>query len=315
MHAMGVKGKLWRMLLQSYQNMTSNVVLYGMISGDIHIKRSVRQGSVLGPWLYMMYIHELAQALQTSALGCKVGNVSIGGVLQADDIAIMALTPSALQALLTICETYSNVWRYRYNPVKSKILVFSNRQRSKRSRAGGEFLLYDKVIENVEESVHVGITLNIFQNNLQRMTKSASKIRGGLMAIAGSRASGLSCCTAIKLYKTVVLPRGLYGAELWSRLNKNELSTIERAHRFCLKFIQRLPKRTKTVIVECMVDTYSIETYIDIKKSYSSSDDYVQYHVIRWQRRFSLKESTSIHVPFTMFRLDVQDLSQMWSEF
>ena len=38
----------------------------------------------------------------------------------------------------------------------------------------------------------------------------------------------MSCLTAIILYKTVVLPRGLYGAELWDRLTKEELRKLVR---------------------------------------------------------------------------------------
>jgi hypothetical protein len=76
----------------------------------------------------------------------------------------------------------------------------------------------------------------------------------------------MSCLSAIKLYKSIVLPRGLYGAELWSELSKIEVNKLERAHRFCLKYIQHLPKRTKTVIVQCMVNVYAMETYLDIRK-------------------------------------------------
>ncbi len=41
------------------QDMVANVVLNGKISRDIQIKQSVRQGSILGSWLYMLYIHDL----------------------------------------------------------------------------------------------------------------------------------------------------------------------------------------------------------------------------------------------------------------
>jgi hypothetical protein len=230
--------------------MVSNVVYNGMISKDIQIRRSVRQGSVLGPWLYMLYIHDLAVTLQMSIFGCKLGQVRCGGILQADDIALMALTPDALQELLTICEAYSCKWRYRYNPLKSKVVVFNETQRRKEAlMAERKFFLYGSVIEEVTECVHVGIKLNAFLNNSKQITASVSNLRGGLMAIVGAGAAELSCTTAIKLYKTIVLPRGLYGAELWSNLSANDINTIEKALRFCLKYIQKMPRRTNTVIL------------------------------------------------------------------
>ena len=68
------------------------------------IKQSVCQGSILGPWLYMVFIHDLAVSLQSSPYGCKVGQVPCGGILQADDIALMALPPTGFQNLLLLCE-------------------------------------------------------------------------------------------------------------------------------------------------------------------------------------------------------------------
>jgi hypothetical protein len=275
--------------------MSSNVVLTGMMSNDIQIKRSVRQGSVLGPWLYMVYIHDLAVALQSSDFGCKLGQVSCGEVLRADDISVMALTPYALQELLNICEAYSTKWRYRYNPIKSKVIVFGQHQRSKQClQLLRNLKLYGNSIDEVTECMHVGITLNGHQNNTYLLQNCASKLRGGLMAIVGSGAEGLSCCSAVKLYKTIVLPRGLYGAELWSNISRTNLDIAERAHRFCLKFIQHLPKRTKTIIVQSMINMYGLETYIDKKKNYSFLEDCVSYLVQSLLSRYLLNGFTNI---------------------
>ncbi len=63
---MGVKGRLWLLLYNWYQDMLANVVLNGKMSRDIEIKQSVRQGSILGPRLYMLYRHDLAVHLLDS---------------------------------------------------------------------------------------------------------------------------------------------------------------------------------------------------------------------------------------------------------
>ncbi len=39
----------------------------------------------------------------------------------------MSLTANGLQQLMTLCEEYSRLWRFQYNPVKSKMLFFDNR--------------------------------------------------------------------------------------------------------------------------------------------------------------------------------------------
>jgi hypothetical protein len=202
LYKMGIKGKLWQLLYEAYQGMESHVVLNGLVSDVIPVRQSVRQGSILGPWLYMFYVHDLAVALQASNCGCRVGQVPCGGILQADDIVIMALTPNALQELLHLCESYSLKWRYRYNPVKSKVMVFGESSIVKsRLQKKRMFMLYGEEIEQVSECVHVGITLDSHHNHAQRTANAVSKMRGALMSIVGSgvRPTGLSCVTAIKV--------------------------------------------------------------------------------------------------------------------
>jgi hypothetical protein len=82
----------------------------------------------------------------------------------------------------------------------------------------------------------------------------------------GVQPAGMSCLTAAKLYRTIVLPTSLYGAELWSKLSQDDTLKLERAHNFCLKIIQKFPVRTKTVIAQSMLNMYSLESYIHIRK-------------------------------------------------
>ena len=269
LHELGIKGKTWRVLYNSYQGMVSNVVSDGRLSSDINVKRSVRQGSILGPWYYMLFIHELAQSLIKSNTCAKVGQVACGAILQADDIALVTLTLNGLQTLVSLCEEYSKLWRFSYNPIKSKVIIFGESNRNIRS--GNDHFavkLYDEEIEKVSSCIHVGIALNSSKYTATRTNNAISKMRGGLMSIIGHgvKLPELSCITAVKLYKSIVLPSSLYGSELWYRLTRNDITKLEVAHRFCLKYIQSFPKRTRTIIVHTMSKCSSIESYIDRKK-------------------------------------------------
>ena len=93
-------------------------------------------------------------------------------------------------------------------------------------------------------------------------------MRRCLMSIlhVGGRSKGLSRLTASKLYNTIVLPRGLYGAELWTKLTRDDITKLEQSHHYCLKAIQGFPVRSKSLFVQAMINAYSMEAYIDIKK-------------------------------------------------
>lgn len=64
----------------------------------------------------------------------------------------------------------------------------------------------------------------------------------------------------------MVLPKALYGCELWDNLATKHLDTLEKAHRFCVKYMQLLPKRTSTDLAFSLLNLYDIELEIDNRK-------------------------------------------------
>ena len=50
----------------------------------------VKQGRVLPPILFSVYIDELLKRLKESEYGCYIGNTYFGALLNADDVTIMS---------------------------------------------------------------------------------------------------------------------------------------------------------------------------------------------------------------------------------
>ena len=95
---------------KAYKGMESAVVFEGNISEYFPVLQSVRQGGVLSPWLYLIYINDLLRQLRFSGLGAQVGPHYCGSVAQADDVAVITLSPRSMQIMLDICYTYSCKW-------------------------------------------------------------------------------------------------------------------------------------------------------------------------------------------------------------
>ncbi|KAH3876191.1 hypothetical protein DPMN_000026 [Dreissena polymorpha] len=67
-------------------------------------------------------------------------------------------------------------------------------------------------------------------------------IRGTFLSLSQvSGRSGANPNTAIKLYKTAVIPKALFGCELWNSISIADMQQLEVAHHFCLKRAQGLP--------------------------------------------------------------------------
>ena len=71
------------------------------------ISNGVRQGGILSPKLFSVYMDDLSKLLINSGIGCFIDNVGFNHVFYADDLCLMAPCALALQELLNICHSYS----------------------------------------------------------------------------------------------------------------------------------------------------------------------------------------------------------------
>jgi len=62
---------------------------------------------------FTVYIDGLLVKLSNANVGCYVGEVFVGGLAYADDIVLLAPTPSAMRRLLQICDEYAQLGVYR----------------------------------------------------------------------------------------------------------------------------------------------------------------------------------------------------------
>lgn len=84
----------------------------------------VRQGGILSPLLFAVYVDDLISSLRQCGCGVSVGNLFVGCVVYADDIALLSVSCFGLQKLLHACKEYSVQWDIKFNPVKSQIASF-----------------------------------------------------------------------------------------------------------------------------------------------------------------------------------------------
>ena len=91
------------------------------------LKAGVRQGGVLSPILFGIYIDGLVKLVNESSIGCKIGACCTGIVLYADDIILLAPSLHGLQSLISICESEFNFLCMAVNASKSACLCFGPR--------------------------------------------------------------------------------------------------------------------------------------------------------------------------------------------
>ena len=118
---------LVRILLFWYINQTMCVKWGSCISRYFYVSNGVRQGGILSPKLYSVYVDDLSDYLVKSQIGCHIDSLCVNHVMYADDICLMAPSPAALQKLINICYDYSMQNNLSFNSSKSFCMVFKPR--------------------------------------------------------------------------------------------------------------------------------------------------------------------------------------------
>ena len=84
----------------------------------------VKQGGVISPILFCIYIDELLSRLKASNVGC---NMFLGALGFADGMCLLAPTRGSIRVLLDICEHYGNENKVIFNSQKRYLIIYDDR--------------------------------------------------------------------------------------------------------------------------------------------------------------------------------------------
>jgi hypothetical protein len=261
----GVRGKYWNVVSSLYTDMNSCVLYNGHMSDTFPILQGTRQGGVLSPWLFLLFINELLSDLSKTKAGLHMGGLDCCAPTQADDITLLALSKVGLDVLLSCCHDYARKWRLTFNPTKSVVVVFNEPKTRKPCRS---WQLGDYTLQEVLSTTHLGCILTSDLSPTVNVSKACQKARGSFLGFVncGLHGEGFHPLTSLKIYNSVVLPSALYGCEMWCTLRQCNIQALERVQHFCLKVIQGLPKRTRSDIVMGLIGVRTLESVIHQRK-------------------------------------------------
>jgi hypothetical protein len=101
-----------------YNKLYAVVRWNGCVSDRFSLRAGVRQGGVLSPILFNLYVNDLIVQLEECDLGCHVGKKIYGCIMYADDILIMSPSVVELQSMLDLCYKFSLMNDISFNASK-----------------------------------------------------------------------------------------------------------------------------------------------------------------------------------------------------
>jgi hypothetical protein len=218
----GIHGPMYDALCSLYSGCESSVRLGATLGYTefFPIETGVRQGCILSPLLYSLFINDLAlelKKLEQEGVGVPIGlsGRRLVTLLYADDIVLLAENPADLQRLMAVVHSYARRWRFEINHSKCGLMCF---RPSGSALPTVELTIGPKAVPWVSSYRYLGVELHAgvpFRMMRQRLLQSATRCAYAVSGL-GLYSGKLPVPIGVQAYTTLVRPLLEYCCEVWS---------------------------------------------------------------------------------------------------
>jgi len=215
------------------------VVRWGnTISLPFTVTNGVRQGGILSPVLFNVYMDELSLLLNRQPYGCILNNVSFNHMFYADDSVLLAPSPSALQKLLNICDGFATMYDIKYNVKKSFVMCIRSKQWKQLYIP--ECYLDGNALKQTSTHKYLGVFLSEHLNDTFDVLRQRKSIfaRGNVLI---SRFKHCSDDVKAQLFKSYCST--LYCSQLWNNHTKASLTKLSSAYNKVFRILMKAEPR------------------------------------------------------------------------
>ena len=230
-----------RCLLYMYSQQKLRVKWNGFYSESFPVHNGVKQGGVISPILFGIYMDILIMKLRDSGYGCYLGPHFMGCLAYADDLVLLSTTKFGLTQMLGICKEYSRVYQVEFNGLKSQYITFD----PKLTSGSLPLEIFGSIIRNQSVAIHLGHKIyadcrtDDFEGIISSFYRQYNSFRCKFGAIASMVQAELFesyCCS-------------FYGSLL---LTHQKIEKIGAVWRKTVRAIWKLPWRTHCKLIACL---------------------------------------------------------------
>ena len=226
-------------------------------SRSFDLKNGVKQGGVLSPFLFSIYINPLIKMMHNSRKGCYIGKTPANIFIYADDIVLLSPTVTSMKYMIELCEIYSYEYFLRFNGEKSKVIPFTKYEVNNFVN----ICLNGNKLEIVNSYRHLG---NVFINNRHLVDfKDAihdMKVKCNTII---NEFRNVDTCAKTKLFNSQCI--SLYGSVLIDIDNNNDIERLKIEWRKCCRYILNLNKRTRSILLPFLMQTPNVLEIIYVR--------------------------------------------------
>ena len=217
---MDIGGNFLNIIDSMYQNVYYCVKKEGGISGNISSNIGVKQGCVLSPLLFNLYLSDLPKIFTNDCHPVELSESKISCLMFADDLILLSETAEGLKKCMLNLENYCIKWGLDINIDKTKVVIF-NKGGLRYSKF--KFQIMGKEVEIVKQYCYLGIlftSCGSFKNASDALYDKALKAFYKFKQLHPQN----NVILALQLFDTLVSPILTYAGVVWGPLYAHKIS-------------------------------------------------------------------------------------------
>ena len=236
----GIQGPLHAWFTDYLHSRSQRVAIERTFSSWVPVTSGVPQGSILGPFLFLLYVNDLPDALSNSTSIALFADDAICSrvVRNSDDC-------TALQQDLNSVSIWSQDWGLSFNKNKREVLRISRKRNSiLESPTVNPYTTNDHQLAVVPPSKDLGVLVNnklTWDLQISSVVAKANKTLGFLRRHFGGTLTGPAHRRS--MYLSLVRSHLSYASEIWAPQScKTDLKLLESVQRRATRFILNCSK-------------------------------------------------------------------------
>jgi hypothetical protein len=241
----GIKGKFFNIVRNIYTSDKSCIKLNNSRSNSFDLNLGVRQGCILSPLLFNIFLCDLCKKLQTLEGKLVLDSTSVNSLVWADDLVLLSESEKGLKEMLKILEEYCDENKLEINTDKTKCMIFNKTGRLLRRH----FDLKGVQLENVRTYKYLGFLITPsgeIASGLKDLRDRALKAFMMLKQDLGT-AFNQDVLTTLSLVDALIKPILLYVSDFWGCMKPPKSNPIENLHMMMCKQILGVQKQTTNI--------------------------------------------------------------------
>ena len=173
LHNKGLCPLICRLLafMYTYQSVC---IKWGKVKSDhVFVSNGEKQGGILSPILFTLYMDILFLKLKEKRIGCFIGDMFLGAIGYVDHIALLAPSISALKQMLKICDEFAAEYSVTFNIEKFQLIHYARYLEIHGIKHNGIFIKCHDYVNHLghviglrsEKELHLRVTKKFISRN------------------------------------------------------------------------------------------------------------------------------------------------------